>query len=208
MLRIEWMAGSMSRSQLVQRAGAIGAAGAVVQIAYGVLALAVGYPAIVDSRLYEAMWDVAIIGMAAGAVAWAAADFAHPRKAAVLGASLVAVGNLLRLAISVLLIADPTAAVDGPIVASIVLMFGGLAVLGIATVRARRLAGVERLLPLVVLTAGIVAASFYSPAPAVHFPLLGLLWGSTWLWLATVCLRRSKAADGAAQSTLRPHSGA
>lgn len=202
------VSGNMSRSQLVRLAGAVGAAGAVVQIAYGVLALAVGYPAIVDARLYEAIWGVANIGMAAGAAAWAAADLAHPRKAAVLGASLVAVGSLLRLAISVLLLADPTAAVDGAVVASIVLMFGGLAVLGIATARAHSLAGVERMLPFVVLTAGIAAASFYSPAPAVHFPLLGLLWGSTWLWLATACLRRSQPGTSASPPILPAHGGA
>lgn len=192
----------MSRTQLARLAGAIGAAGAVVQIAYGVIALAVGYPAIVDTRLYEAIWGVATIGLAAGAIAWAAADFARPRKAAVLGAGLVAVGGLLRTAVSVLLIADPTTAADGPIVASIVLMFGGLAVLGVATVRARILAGSERMLPLVVLIAGIVAASFYTPAPAVHFPLLGLLWGPTWLYLATTALRRSQPS-GVVQG-LRP----
>ncbi|WP_020386816.1 hypothetical protein [Kribbella catacumbae] len=82
----------MSRSQLAQLAGFIGVVGAVVQIAYGVVALAVGHPA------------------------------------------------------------------------------------------------VDRLLPLVVLLAGIIAASFYTPAPAVHFPLLGLLWGPTWLYLATTTL--------------------
>jgi hypothetical protein len=92
----------MSRSHLARLAGVIGAGGAVVQIAYGVVALAVGYPAIAEARLYEAIWGVANIGMAAGAIAWAAADFARPRTAAVLGAILVAVGSLVRIAVSVL----------------------------------------------------------------------------------------------------------
>ncbi|WP_328995335.1 hypothetical protein OG394_12165 [Kribbella sp. NBC_01245] len=197
----------MSRSQLVRLAGVIGAAGAVVQIAYGVIALVVGYPAIVETRGYEAIWGVAIIGMAAGAIAWAAADFARPRRAAVIGAGLVAVGGFVRLAVSVLLIADPNAAADGAIVASMLLMFGGLAVLGVATVRAHILGGVDRLLPFVVLLAGFVAASFYTPATAVHFPLLGLLWGPTWLYLATRAIGATPALVAATRSVgARPRS--
>lgn len=198
----------MSRSQLVRLASVIGAGGAVVQIAYGVVALAVGHPAIVEARLYEAMWGVANIGMASGAIAWAAAGFARPRKAAVLGAILVAIGSLVRITVSVLLIADPTAALDGVVVASIIFLFGGLTVLGIATIRAHSLAGIDRFLPLVVLLAGIIAASFYTPAPAAHFPLLGLLWGPTWLYLATTSLRRSvDAASGSWSGRARAQLG-
>ena len=60
------------------------------------------------------------------------------------------------------------------VVGTIVLMFGGMGILGICTLRARRLVGWSRWAPLV-LAAGLVAAPFCSIDKLVHFILLGLL---------------------------------
>jgi hypothetical protein len=85
-----------------------------------------------------------------------------------------------------------------------VLMFGGLALLGIATRRARRLDGAAAWAPLLVLAGGLVAAPFYSFDRLVHFILLGLLWGSAWLYMALTGCRQVTAgvAAGAPRSSV------
>jgi hypothetical protein len=88
--------------------------------------------------------------------------------------------------------ARPDAAVDTPIVVTIMLSFAGLALLGTATLRARKLTGRAAWAPLFVLAGGLVAVPFYSFDKVVHFILLGLLWGSAWLYMALVGHRRAK----------------
>ena len=78
------------------------------------------------------------------------------------------------------------------VVGTIVLMFGGMGILGICTLRARRLVGWSRWAPLV-LAAGLVAAPFCSIDKLVHFILLGLLWGPAWLFLSYVAHEHAKA---------------
>jgi len=182
----------MSQSQLVRRASSIGMAGAAGQVVYGVLAVFFPYPTITDSG-FEVLWALANIGMVAGIVSWLALDVAQPRPAALLGGGLAILGHVIRIAVSGWLVASPNARVDPVVDAAIVLMFGGMGLLGICTLRARRLVGWSRWAPLLVLAAGLVAAPFYSVDKLVHFILLGLLWGPTWLFLSYVAHEHATA---------------
>jgi drug/metabolite transporter (DMT)-like permease len=102
------------------------------------------------------------------------------------------------LVISVVIVADPridtdTTSVAVAIPVTIVLMFGGLALRGSATRLARRLDGTAAWAPLLVLAGCLVAAPFYSFDRRVHFILLGLLWGSAWLYMALIGYRHATA---------------
>ncbi|GAA1029498.1 hypothetical protein GCM10009557_18190 [Virgisporangium ochraceum] len=81
---------------------------------------------------------------------------------------------------------------DALIVPSIVLMFAGLATLGVCTVRARRLTGWPAWTPLVVTAVGLLAASLYPVDRTVHFVVLGLVWGAAWLLMAYVAYRQPR----------------
>jgi hypothetical protein len=169
-------------------ASRIAVAGAALQVVYGVLACVFRYPQISD-RPFEALWAIANAGMIANLVAWLSLKVARPRLA-LAGGGLAISGHLVRIAVSVVLEARPDADVDLPIVVSIMLMFVGLAVLGVATLRAGRLSGWPSRAPLLVLAGGLIAAPFYTIDKVVHFILLGLLWGPTWLFMAWVSYRR------------------
>ena len=163
-------------------------AGAALQVAYGVLACVWAYPRI-TGRPFEAVWGLATLGMIANVLTWLAIGVARPRRLAVTGGALAIGGFAARFVISVVIVADPridtgTTSVVVAIPVTIVLMFSGLALLGIATRRARRLDGTAAWAPLLVLAGGLVAAPFYSFDRRVHFILLGLLWGSAWLHMA------------------------
>jgi hypothetical protein len=180
-------------------ASRIAVAGAAVQVVYGVLACAFRYPQISD-RPFEALWAVANAGMIANLVAWLSLKVARPRLA-LAGGGLAILGHLVRIAVSVVIEVRPDPDVDLPIVVSIVLMFAGLAVLGVATLRAARLSGWPSRAPLLVLAAGLVAAPFYTIDKVAHFILLGLLWGPAWLYMAWTAgrqLNRRTAAEPAA----------
>ncbi|MDG6106669.1 hypothetical protein Daura_28885 [Dactylosporangium aurantiacum] len=183
-------------------ASRVAVAGAVVQIVYGLLACVFRYPTITD-RPFELLWALVNLAMIANIAVWLATRVASPVLAAI-GGGLAVVGHLLRAGISLFLAFQPDAEVDTPIVATVMLMFLGMALIGIATVRAKRLTGRPAWAPLLVLAGGIVAAPFYSFDKVVHFILLGLLWGSTWLYLAAVGRRNlnsrghRQAAVGAA----------
>ena len=164
--------------------------GAVLQVVYGLLACVWTYPRI-TGRPFEAVWGLATLGMIANVLTWLAIGAARPRRLAVTGGVLAIAGFAARFVISVVIVADPridtgTASVSVAIPVTIVLMFSGLALLGIATRRAHRLDGTAAWAPLLVLAGGLVAAPFYSFDRRVHFILLGLLWGSAWLHMALI----------------------
>ena len=164
--------------------------GAVLQVVYGLLACVWMYPRI-TGRPFEAVWGLATLGMIANVLTWLAIGVARPRRLAVTGGVLAIAGFAARFVISVVIVADPridtgTASVAVAIPVTIVLMFSGLALLGIATRRAHRLDGTAAWAPLLVLAGGLVAAPFYSFDRRVHFILLGLLWGSAWLHMALI----------------------
>lgn len=164
--------------------------GAVLQVVYGLLACVWTYPRI-TGRPFEAVWGLATLGMIANVLTWLAIGVARPRRLAVTGGVLAIAGFAARFVISVVIVADPridtgTASVSVAIPVTIVLMFSGLALLGIATRRAHRLDGTAAWAPLLVLAGGLVAAPFYSFDQRVHFILLGLLWGSAWLHMALI----------------------
>ncbi len=138
-------------------ASRIAVAGAALQIVYGVLACVFRYPQISD-RPFEALWAIANAGMIANLVAWLSLEVARPRLA-LAGGGLAISGHLVRIAVSVVLEARPDADVDLPIVVSIMLMFVGLAVLGVATLRAGRLSGWPSRAPLLAPgRGGLIAA--------------------------------------------------
>jgi hypothetical protein len=177
--------------------GTVALTGAVLQVVYGVLACVWTYPRI-TGRPFEAVWGLATLGMIANVLTWLAIGVARPRRLAVTGGVLAIAGFAARFVISVVIVADPhidtgTTSVAVAIPVTIVLMFGGLALLGIATRRAHRLDGTAAWAPLLVLAGGLVAAPFYSFDRLVHFILLGLLWGSAWLYMALIGSRHITA---------------
>lgn len=162
---------------------AIGMSGAVVQLTYGVLAVAFRYPRIAD-RPFEAMWAIAVAGMIATTVAWLGAGPGSPRWLGLAGGVVAITGFALRIAVSLYLLARPDAGVDLPIVASIALMFVGLALIGVAALLDHGRSGWRQWSPIVVLAGGLVAAPLYDSARVAHFVVLGLVWGATWLLMA------------------------
>jgi len=196
----------MNRNNTGRWASRIAVAGAAVQVAYGVLACAFRYPQIID-RPFEALWAIANVGMIANLVAWLSLKVARPRLA-LAGGGLAVLGHLVRIAVSVVIVARPDSGVDLPIVVSIVLMFAGLAMLGVATLRAGRLSGWPSRAPLIVLAGGLIAAPFYTIDKVVHFILLGLLWGPAWLCMAWAgyrqTTRRTTAEPAAPLASMAP----
>ncbi|WP_132151330.1 hypothetical protein [Kribbella antiqua] len=163
-------------------ASAVGLAGAVLQLGYGAAAIVFPYPAIAE-RGWELVWLAINIGMIAGVAGWLLLDVATPRRLARTGGGVAIAGYLIRIAVSIWLVADPSAYVDPAIVASIILMFTGMGIVGVCTARGP-LTGWPAWAPLTTVAAGIVTATFYSIHKPTHFILLGLLWGTTWLALA------------------------
>jgi hypothetical protein len=179
-----------------RRLAAVAMAGAALQVAYGVLAVFWPYPHI-TAPAPELLWGVVNLGMIAGILAWLAIDVARPRWLAFIGGGMAILGHLIRIAVTIWTTIQPDANTDSVttmILASIALMFGGMALLAIGTVAGRRLSGLGRWAPGLVLATGIIAAAFYSIEKVVHFALLGLLWGAAWLLLAYVAQRRDSAA--------------
>jgi hypothetical protein len=176
---------------MVKSVGRLAVAGAAIQLVYGVLACAFPYPTIAD-RPYEVLWALANIGMIASIVVWLANRVATTRLG-LIGGGLAIVGHVVRVVISAVIEVRPNASVDLAIVTTIMLMFIGLALLGIATVRANVLTGPSAWAPLIVLSGGLIAAPFYSFDKVVHFILLGLLWGATWMYMALVGYRYTTA---------------
>ena len=167
--------------------------GAALQLVYGVLAVVWPYPLII-APAPELVWGVVNLGMLAGIVAWLAIDVARPRWLALIGGGVAILGHLMRVAVSIWTSIQPGAnpdSVTATILASIALMFGGMALMAIGTVVGRRLSGLGRWAPGLVLATGLITAAFYSIERMVHFVLLGLLWGAAWLLLAYVAHREA-----------------
>jgi hypothetical protein len=168
-------------------------AGAALQLVYGVLAVVWPYPLIIAPAA-ELLWGVVNLGMVAGIAAWLVIDVARPRWLALIGGSMAILGHLMRVAVSIWTSIQPGANPDSvttTILASLALMFGGMALLAIGTVVGRRLSGLGRWAPGLVLATGFITAAFYSIEKMVHFVLLGLLWGAAWLLLAYVAHRQA-----------------
>jgi hypothetical protein len=168
-------------------------AGATLQLVYGVLAVVWPYPQI-TAPVPELLWGLVNLGMVAGIVAWLAIDVARPRWLALIGGGVAILGHLIRLAVSIWTTVQPNANLDTVstmIVASIALMFGGMALLTIGTAVGRRLSGLGRWAPGLVLATGMITAAFYSTEKVAHFALLGLLWGAAWMLLAYVARRQA-----------------
>ena len=171
-----------------RRLAAVAMAGAALQLIYGVLAVVWPYPRI-TAPAPELLWGVVNLGMIAGILAWLAIDVAQPRWLALIGGGMAILGHLIRVAVSIWTSIEPGANIDSvtaAILASIALMFGGMALLAIGTVVGRRLSGLGRWAPGLVFGTGIITAAFYSTDKVVHFVLLGLLWGAAWMLLAYV----------------------
>lgn len=96
------------------------------------------------SPRFEALWALVNHGMAAGVAGWVALDVARPRRLALTAGGLAMAGYLGRAVISGVVIANPSATVDGPIVGTILLTVLGLGGLGVTILLGRtslRLAG-------------------------------------------------------------------
>lgn len=174
----------MTRSQVVRASATACVVGAGLQLGYGVLAIVDGYPRITTDR-YELLWGLIQLGMVSGIAALLALDVARSRRTAVLGAAIAAAGHILRASISLLQV---TGAVDeggggGLIVASIPLMFVGMAILGVSVLRGAGTRTWQAWTPLATVAGGLVTAAVYDVDRTLHFILLGLLWGATWMAL-------------------------
>lgn len=183
----------MSSGRAARRLGIVAMTGAALQLVYGVLAVVWPYPLII-APAPELVWGVVNLGMLAGIAAWLAIDVARPRWLALIGGGVAILGHLMRVAVSIWTSIQPGAnpdSVTATILASIALMFGGMALLAIGTVVGRRLSGLGRWAPGLVLATGLTTAAFYSIERMVHFVLLGLLWGAAWLLLAYVAHREA-----------------
>src|SRR5215211_1261020 len=183
----------MSSGRAARRLGTVAMAGAALQLVYGVLAVVWPYP-LITAPAPELVWGVVNLGMLAGIAAWLAIDVARPRWLALIGGGVAILGHLMRAAVSIWTSIQPGAnpdSVTATILASIALMFGGMALLTIGTVVGRQLLGLGRWAPGLVLATGIITAAFYSIERMVHFVLLGLLWGAAWLLLAYVAHRQA-----------------
>jgi hypothetical protein len=115
--------------------------GAALQLVYGVLAVVWPYPLII-APAPELVWGVVNLGILAGIAAWLAIDVARPRWLALIGGGVAILGHLMRVAVSIWTSIQPGAnpdSVTATILASIALMFGGMALLAIGTVVGRRL---------------------------------------------------------------------
>lgn len=187
----------MSHPQRVYLASLVSLVGGAVQIVYGLLAILFPY----GERFYgwdEALWAAANIGMIGGVLGLLSLDVARPRWLARLGAGISVLGSLIRIVVSVLLIAAPAGA-DAYVpflLLSILLIVLGLVTLGIATLLGRQLRGWRAWLPIAIAACVFVIMPTYDSNRYLHFILLGL-WGIPWGLLGYVV--RTHAAEQSAR---------
>jgi hypothetical protein len=192
----------MSSGRAARRLGTVAMAGAALQLVYGVLAVVWPYPLII-APAPELVWGVVNLGMLAGIAAWLAIDVARPRWLALIGGGVAILGHLMRVAVSIWTSVQPGAnpdSVTATILASIALMFGGMALLAIGTVVGRRLSGLGRWAPGLVLATGLITAAFYSIERMVHFVLLGFCGARPgYFWRMWRTVRRPRRSSQAIQ---------
>ena len=165
-----------------------GVAGAIAQLMYGIGAVLDPYPGI-TSPGWEMLWLVINLAMVASIGAWV---MGHPAGGRLTrwGGLVAGVGHALRAVVSAVLVVNQDAPVDAAIVAAIVLMFGGMAAIAVASLRTK-----SGWAPATVLATGLAAASTYSLDKHLHFILLGLVWGGAWMWLASINTRKVPAGQ-------------
>lgn len=178
----------MEHRQVAYRASLVCLAGGTMQLVYGVLAIVFPYPRIIEHLQFDVLWALANVGMIGGVVGLLALDVARPQAMAKAGGVIAVLGHAARAAISLI----PTfPGIDAAVVATIVPMFLGMGLLGIATLRGKRLTGWQAWAPLLTLAAGFITASVYSVDKHIHFILLGLFWGLTWLLVGSIVFRQA-----------------
>lgn len=195
----------MGNRHVAYRASLISLAGGTIQFVYGLLAILFPYPEILASR-FELLFALANVGMIGGIVGLLALDVARPRALGVGGGALAILGHVIRIALSVSLMLRPVspgedAKVDAAIPASITLMFLGIGLLGIATLRGKRLTGWQAWAPLLVLAAGIITGATFSIDKFVHFILLGLFSALPWLLVGSIVFRQASTRDEVAPAS-------
>ncbi len=196
------IAGSTQDLERVDRAylgGVVCLAGGAVQVIYGLLAIPFPY-AESSYGWDEILWAIANVGMIAGVLGLLALDVAHPRTGARLGGALAVLGNVVRIAVSALLVARPTGDYVAPILVSILLLVVGMGAVGVTTLLGRRLQGWRAWTPLLAAGFTLIPASTYSVNLFVHFILLGL-WGIPWMLVGYVVLTSAVDRRRDARST-------
>lgn len=177
-----------------RQVGYIALAGGIFQILYGLLAIVFPYGSGQYYGWDEGLWIVANIGMLAGIIGLLKLEVGQPRWLSRGGGFLAISGVVLRILASILIILqvgwDPLAL----ILLSILFLLGGMAALGIGSLRDSQLAGWKAWVPLSVAIFGLIVAAIYSINLFLHFILLGL-WGIAWILLAVVIISNTAIAQ-------------
>jgi hypothetical protein len=181
----------MQRLDIAFLAAAVCLAGSAVQLVYGLLAIPFPY-AEATYGWDEILWTIANAGMIGGALGLLAIDVGRPRSVALMGGALAILGNVVRIAVSALLIVRPSGDYPMLILISILLLVVGMGALGITTLLGKQLRGWRAWVPLLAAAFTLIPASVYSINQFVHFILLGL-WGIPWMLVGYVVL--TLAAD-------------
>jgi len=119
-----------------------------------------------------------------------ALDAARPRALALTGGVIAVLGYAARAALSLIPVFPDF---DMAVVATIPPMVLGVGLLGIATVRGKRLSGWQAWTPLLTVAAALVTAAAFSIEENLNFILLGLLWGPAWLLVGGVVFRHASS---------------
>ena len=193
----------MEHRHLAYRAGLVCLIGSSILIVFGLLAILFPYPRILDGQ-FEFLFLLANAGMVGGVVGLLALDMGRPRPLALVGGALGIIGHTIRIVLAVSLMRRPVlpgedATVDAAFLASIMLMYLGMGMLGIATLRGKRITGWRAWAPLLTLATGIIAGATFSFDRYLNSILAGLLWGAAWLLVASVVLRHSSGRTQLAQ---------
>jgi hypothetical protein len=167
-------------------ASTVGLVAAAISLGYGLLALAFPYPRITDTP-FEVLWAIINLGYVGTLTAWVRSWPGPVPALGRLGWAVAVAGLLVRVADVAWFIARPEDARDWPVVASILLTFTGLALLGVASLRGGP--RTRRWAPLLVLGVGVATALLYGPLPVLHFAVLGVVWGACWGLMAASTTR-------------------
>jgi len=164
----------------------IAISGAIVQLAYGILAIAFPWPEIVSPG-GEGLWIAANAGMLAGYVGWALV-VARSRTVTV-GVVVAGIGFTLRIVAAIVTIVSPAADVLPLVLGSIALTLLGVVVVSVGTVGVIGGRRWEAWVPTIAVLVELGLASMYTVDTPLHFVLLGLLWGVVSLVIALVVAR-------------------